>query len=120
MSFLRKMRGDKGAPRPKAGSAPAATGEGWSAGQFARASGDRVDVRFHDAAEALLAAEQLRDLRRHWQDQKTELAAAYAEEIAKHAAIVSEMKSRQAGIEVVIERIDAVIRHVDAYARRNR
>ncbi len=119
MSFLRKLRGDERASRPTAESAPSMTGEGWAPGRFARASGDRVDVRFHDAAEALLAAQQLRDLRRQWQDQKSELAAAYAEEIAKHAAIVNEMKSRQAGIEVVIVRIDGVLTHVEAYARRN-
>ncbi len=117
MAFLRKLRGDERASTAE--SAPSMTGELWLPGRFARASGDRVDVRFHDAAEAMVAAQQLRDLRSQWQDQKRELAAAYAEEIAKHAAIVNEMKSRQAGIEVVIVRIDGALRQVDAYARRN-
>jgi soluble cytochrome b562 len=117
MSFLRKLRGDERTLGPE--SVAAATSEGWAPGQFARASGDRVDVRFHDAAEAMVAADQLRDLLRQWQDEKRDLAAAYAEEMTKHAAIMSEMKSRQAGIDLVVERIDGALAQVEAYARRH-
>ena len=117
MSFLRKLRGDVEPVGPE--SAPAATTNvAWAPGQYARASGDRIDVRFHDAAEAKLAAEQLRQLMTQWQDQKRDLAAAYAEEIAKHAAVMNEMKSRQAGIEVVIERIGRALTMVEGYGRR--
>ena len=115
MSFLRKL-GGAGASAPETG--PIATSGEWESGQFARASGDGVEVRFHDAAEARLATEQLRELMRQWQNERLELAAAYADEVAKHAAIINEMKARQASIEQVIRRIDAAIAKVEAYARR--
>lgn len=117
MSFLRKLRGGPDAPPPEA--AGAVPGDAWEPGRFARASGDRVEVRFHGAAEAKLATEQLRELLARWQDQKRELAAAYLEETAKHAAIVNELKERQARIDLVTARIDEALAKLEAYARRS-
>lgn len=117
MSFLRRHGGREIAP-PAA--APSAAADAWEPGQFARASGDGVEVRFHDPAEAKLATEQLRGLLDDWRKAMLDLAAAHAEEMAKHAGIVNEMKDRQAGIELVVRQIDAAIAQVEAYLRRAR
>jgi hypothetical protein len=116
MSLLRKLRGDAaGTPSEK----PSAPSGAWGGGQFARANGDHIEVRFHDAAEAKLAIEQLGDLMGQWQGEKSELAAAKAEEIAKHAAILNELKARQAKIDGLIRSTGGAIARVEAYARRN-
>jgi hypothetical protein len=126
MSLLRKLRGGGRESPPQ--TAAAATSEEWKPGQFARASSERIEVRFHDAAEAKLATEQLRDLKTEWQGKRGELAAAKAEEtakhaamaneMAKHAAIVNEIANRQTKVEIFLRRIDGVIAQVEAYALR--
>lgn len=116
MSFLRR-HGGRETPPHAAEPVPA---DEWEPRQFARASGDGVEVRFHDAAEAKLATEQLRALLGDWQTAMVDLAAAHAEEMAKHAGIVNEMKERQARIELVVRQIDAAIAQVEAYTRRAR
>ena len=117
MSFLRR-HGGRETPPPAA--APPAPADQWDPGRFARASGEGVEVRFHDATEAKHAAEQLHALLEDWQKAMLDLAAAHAEEMAKHAGIVNEMKERQARIERVVRQIHAAIAQVEAYTRRAR